>query len=72
MNAFKRTVSVNREGNIEVTGLDLAEGTIVEVILLVDEIDVDEEKQVEFAREAYKKGDFLTLEQYNAQKINET
>jgi hypothetical protein len=68
MNAIKRTVSVNREGNIEVTDLDLAEGTIVEVILLIDEIDEDEEKEVKFAKEAYKNGDFLTLEQYNAQR----
>jgi hypothetical protein len=68
MNAIKRKVSVNREGNIEITNLDLAEGTIVEVIVLVDEIDEDEEKEVELAREAYKNGDFLTLEQYNAQR----
>jgi hypothetical protein len=68
MNAIKRKVSVNREGNIEITNLDLAEGTIVEVIVLVDEIDEDEEKEVELAREAYRNGDFLTLEQYNAQR----
>ena len=68
MNAIKRTVSVNREGNIEVTDRDLAEGTIVEVIQLVDEIDEDEEKKVKLAKEAYRNGGFLTLEEYNAQR----
>lgn len=33
-----------------------------------DKIGEDEEKEAKFAREAYRNGDFLTLEQYNAQR----
>jgi hypothetical protein len=68
MNAIKYVASVSKEGSIEITDLDLEEGTLVEVILLISDDFEDEEHDVELAQEEYKNGDFITLEEYHAQR----